>query len=90
MKCFAYRCNKNAEYEIDTRINSCPRHALELIGLKALLNMCRCHDDTCHHCGKPLYDDFIAQDKRGELYCSIACAFACNGVTKMEDDDDEH
>lgn len=89
MKCLSYRCKEPAEYKIDY-FKFCPHHAIEFIGLKALLNMSQCHDDTCEHCGKPLYDDFIAQDINGYLYCSIACAFACNGVTKMEDDDDDN
>lgn len=86
MKCLSYRCKTPAEYKIDN-FNFCPRHALEFIGLKALLNMSTTCDDTCSQCGKTLYDDFIAQDKQGNLFCSIACAFACNGVTKMEADD---
>lgn len=89
MKCFSYWCKENAVYKIDF-FNSCPHHAIELIGLKALLNMCTTSDDTCSHCGKPLHDDFMAVDIHGELFCSIACAFAYNDVTKMEDDDDEH
>lgn len=87
MKCLSFRCGAPAEYKIDN-FQFCPRHAIEFIGLKALLNMSQCHDETCIHCGKPLYDDFIAMDINGYLYCSIACAFACNAVTKLEDDDD--
>lgn len=87
MKCLSYRCKTPAEYNIDY-FHFCLHHAIGFIGLKALLNMCTTSDETCSHCGKPLQDDFIAQDIRGNLYCSIACAFACNGVTKMEDDDD--
>lgn len=89
MKCLSYRCETPAEYKIDN-FKFCPRHAIGFIGLKALLNMNTTSDDTCSHCGKPLHDDFIAQDINGYLYCSIACAFACNGVTKMEDDDDDN
>lgn len=88
-KCLSYRCNENAVYKVDN-FNFCPHHAIEFIGLKALLNMSTTSDDTCSHCGKALYDDFIAQDARGNLYCSIACAFACNGVKWLGGDDDEH
>lgn len=87
MKCLSYRCKEPAEYKIDY-FNFCPHHAIEFIGLKALLNMSTTCDDTCSHCGKLLHDDFIAQDINGELFCSIACAFAYNAVTKMEGDDD--
>lgn len=87
MKCWSFRCKTPAEYKID-HFKFCPRHAIEFIGLKALLNVSTSGDETCSHCGKPMIDDFIAQDLRGNLYCSIACAFACCAVTKMEDDDD--
>ena len=87
MKCLSYTCKTPAEYKID-HFKFCPQHAIGYIGLKALLNTCRNSDETCSHCGKPLIDDFIAMDINGYLYCSIACAFACNAVTKLEDDDD--
>lgn len=87
MKCLSYRCNESAVYKVDN-FKFCPHHAIEFIGLKALLNTCRCHDEACCHCGKPLIDDFIAQDLRGNLYCSIACSFACNSVERLGGYDD--
>ena len=89
MKCNVYRCTEDAVYDVDP-LSLCPNHAIEFIGLKALLNMNTTGDETCGHCGKILYDDFIAQDKRGKLYCSIACAFACNDVKWLGGDGDEH
>lgn len=79
MKCLSYKCKENAVYKIDN-FKFCLHHAIEFIGLKAVLNMSTTGADACGHCGKILYDDFIGQDARGNLYCSIACAFACNAV----------
>lgn len=89
MKCLSYRCNESAVYKVDN-FKFCPHHAIEFIGLKALLNMSTSSDEACSRCGKPLIDDFIAQDLRGDLYCSIACAFACNAVERLGGYDGEH
>lgn len=92
MKCTRYRCNREAKIEVDG-IPWCSTDAHGLLGLRALINTENdpaLNSDTCDNCGAPLLGDFIAQDFKGRIFCSVACAYARNGAKKLENNNDNN
>lgn len=92
MKCTRFRCTKEAELTVDD-IPWCKTDVNGYLGLQALINTENdpaLNSDFCDNCGAPLLGDFIAQDVKGRLFCSVACAYARNGVKRLEDNNDNN
>lgn len=87
MKCVRLKCNKEAEFTVDG-IPWCKHDVPGCLGLKAFINTENdpaLNSEECDNCGAPLLGDFIAQDIKGRLFCSVACAYSRNDVKKLED-----